>query len=115
MLGDMPEIAPDLVDRLVSAFAPKEGRSIVVPVSGGKRGNPVLWGRSHFAAMSEASGDTGAKHLLGQHADEIAEVTADAAVHTDIDTPDALAALRSRFNTQSTSSPSRGEGQTPPV
>ena len=96
MLGDMPEIAPDLIDRMIAAFAPKESRSIVVPVAGGKRGNPVLWGRRHFGAMTEASGDTGAKHLLGLQADEIAEITADAAVHTDIDTPDALAALRRR-------------------
>ena len=97
MLGDMPEIAPDLVDRLIAAFAPNEGRCIVVPVAGGKRGNPVLWGRSLFAAMAEVSGDTGAKHLLGVNAEAIAEITADETVHTDIDTPAELAALRARF------------------
>ena len=98
MLGDMPEIAPDLLDRLIAAFAPKEGRGIIVPVSGGKRGNPVLWGRDYFGEISDVSGDTGAKHLLGVYADAVAEISATAAVHTDIDTPDALAALRRRFN-----------------
>ena len=96
MLGDMPEIATELIDREIAAFAPKEGRGIVVPVAGGKRGNPVLWGRDYFAEMADVSGDTGAKHLLGVHADAIAEISADVAVHTDIDTPDALAALRAR-------------------
>jgi molybdenum cofactor cytidylyltransferase len=97
LLGDMPEIAPNLLDRLIAGFAPKEGRSIVLPVAGGKRGNPVLWDRQYFAEMSLVAGDTGAKHLLGLHADQVAEITADDAVHTDIDTPDALAALRRRL------------------
>jgi molybdenum cofactor cytidylyltransferase len=97
MLGDMPEIAADLIDRLIAAFAPKEGRSIVVPVAQGKRGNPVLWGRDYFKAIAEVAGDTGAKHLLGTHADAIVEITADAAVHADVDTPEALAALRQRL------------------
>ena len=96
MLGDMPEIAADLIDRLISAFAPKEGRGIVVPVGQGKRGNPVLWGRDYFNAMADVTGDTGAKHLLGVHADAVVELAADAAVHADVDTPEALAALRER-------------------
>ena len=96
MLGDMPDIEPALIDRMISAFEPKEGRGIVVPVSGGKRGNPVLWGRDYFAAMAEVSGDTGAKPLLALNADAIVEIPASEAVHTDIDTPEALAALRQR-------------------
>jgi molybdenum cofactor cytidylyltransferase len=97
MLGDMPEIAPDLIDRLIAAFAPKEGRSIVVPCANSKRGNPVLWAKSFFAEMAEVSGDTGAKHLLGAHADEVVEIAANQAVHADIDTPAALSALRQRM------------------
>ena len=34
---------PALLDRLMAAFSPVEGRSICVPTVGGKRGNPVLW------------------------------------------------------------------------
>lgn len=98
MLGDMPEIAAGLIDRLIAAFAPKEGRGIVLPIARGKRGNPVLWSRTYFAEMMDVAGDTGAKHLLGTHADAIVEISADDAVHADIDTPDALAALRDRVN-----------------
>jgi molybdenum cofactor cytidylyltransferase len=96
-LGDMPGVNAMLLDRLMAAFSPVEGRSICVPTVGGKRGNPVLWDRRFFAEMGQVSGDTGAKHLIGEHADLVCEVemTGDAAI-TDIDTPEALAAWRSR-------------------
>ena len=68
-----------------------------MPTVGGKRGNPVLWARRFFAEMAKLSGDTGAKHLIGEHADLVCEVemTGEAAI-TDIDTPEALAAWRAR-------------------
>lgn len=95
-LGDMPKIAAGHLDRLISAFAPKEGRSIAVPVHKGKRGNPVLFARSLFTEMLEAEGDSGAKHLIGRHADEVAEVDLGTpAIFVDVDTPEALARLKS--------------------
>lgn len=94
-LGDMPQITAGHLDRLISAFAPKEGRSIAVPVHNGKRGNPVLFARSLFAEMLEAEGDTGARHLIGRHAEEVAEVDlGTSAIFVDVDTPDALARLK---------------------
>ncbi|HTE35665.1 MAG TPA: NTP transferase domain-containing protein, partial [Reyranella sp.] len=98
-LGDMPGVNAALLDRLMAAFSPVEGRSICVPTVGGKRGNPVLWDRRFFAEMTKVAGDTGAKHLIGEHADLVCEVemTGEAAI-TDIDTPEALAAWRARKN-----------------
>ena len=97
LLGDMPEIAPALIDRMVAAFSPDDGRAIVVATRGGKRGNPVLWARRFFADMEQITGDTGAKHLIGENEDVVAEVEAETdAVLTDIDTPEELAALRRR-------------------
>jgi len=94
-LGDMPQIAAGHIDRLIAAFAPKEGRSIAVPVHNGKRGNPVLFGREHFPEMLEAEGDSGAKHLIGRHAEDVAEVDIGSeAIFSDVDTPEALAALK---------------------
>lgn len=94
-LGDMPQITAGHLDRLISAFAPKESRSIAVPVHNGKRGNPVLFARSLFAEMLEAEGDTGARHLIGRHAEEVAEVDlGTSAIFVDVDTPDALARLK---------------------
>jgi molybdenum cofactor cytidylyltransferase len=94
-LGDMPLVTATAIDRLIAAFNPLEGRAICVPTWNGKRGNPVLWDRRFFAAMADLAGDVGAKHLIGEHADLVAEVAiSDDAVLTDIDTPEALAALR---------------------
>jgi molybdenum cofactor cytidylyltransferase len=45
--------------------------------------------------MAEIAGDVGAKHLIGEHADLVAEVAMpDDGILTDIDTPESLAALR---------------------
>jgi molybdenum cofactor cytidylyltransferase len=97
-LGDMPEVTAQHLNRLIAAFSPADNRSIIVPTRAGKRGNPVLWSRAFFADMAAVTGDTGAKHLLASAADQVAEIEIDSnAVLTDIDTPEALAALRARF------------------
>ncbi|HVB16145.1 MAG TPA: molybdopterin-binding/glycosyltransferase family 2 protein [Stellaceae bacterium] len=96
-LGDMPLIAGRDIDKLIAAFNPLEGRAIVVPTRHGKRGNPVLWASRFFPEMAELAGDVGAKHLIGEHADLVCEVEMDSdGVLVDIDTPDALAALRDK-------------------
>ena len=96
-LGDMPLISGRHLDRLIAAFNPLEGRTIIVPTRRGKRGNPVLWSKRFFAQMTELAGDVGAKHLIGEHADLVAEVEMDDdAVLVDIDTPEALDALRQK-------------------
>ncbi len=96
-LGDMPGVSSSLLDRLMAAFSPVEGRAICVPTVGGKRGNPVLWARRFFPEIAQVAGDTGAKHLIGEHADLVCEVemSGEAAI-TDIDTPEALAAWRAK-------------------
>jgi molybdenum cofactor cytidylyltransferase len=96
-LGDMPLVAGRDLDRLIAAFNPLEGRAIVVPTRRGKRGNPVLWAKRFFPDMAELAGDVGAKHLIGEHAELVAEVEMDSdSVLVDIDTPDALAELREK-------------------
>jgi len=93
-LGDMPLVTAAEIDRLINAFNPVEGREIVVPTRRGKRGNPILWGKRFWAEMREASGDTGARHLIAAHPEAVAEVEmAGDGILTDIDTPQALARL----------------------
>jgi molybdenum cofactor cytidylyltransferase len=96
-LGDMPGVSSGMLDRLMAAFSPVEGRSICVPTVAGKRGNPVLWARRFFPEIVKVAGDTGAKHLIGEYADLVCEVemSGEAAI-TDIDTPEALAAWRAK-------------------
>ncbi len=96
-LGDMPRVSPAIINRLITAFDPLEGRAICVPTWKGKRGNPVLFARRFFAEMLEVAGDTGARALIGEHADVVCEVPMDDdAVLLDVDTPEALAELSAR-------------------
>jgi molybdenum cofactor cytidylyltransferase len=100
-LGDMPLVAPAEIDRLIAAFNPLEGRAIIVPTRGGKRGNPVLWARRFIPEMQEIAGDVGARHLIGAYPELIAEVemTGDG-VMLDIDTPEALSRYLERGNVE---------------
>ena len=94
-LGDMPRIASTHINRLIAGFAPKEGRSIVLPVHGGKRGNPVLFAAAFLAEMRDVAGDTGARHIIGKFADEVVEVDLGTdAIFIDVDTKDALERLK---------------------
>jgi len=94
-LGDMPGVSTDLVDRLIAGFNPVEGRAILAPTRGGRRGNPVLWARRFFDELMTLSGDTGAKHLIGTYGEFLTEIEApDDGVLIDLDTPAALAAYR---------------------
>ena len=92
-LGDMPGVTPAHLDRLIAAFDPEGGAAICVPTFNGKRGNPVLWGKTYFPEMRDVAGDVGARHLIGAHSEDIREVAMpDTGVLEDLDTPAALAA-----------------------
>ena len=94
-LGDMPLISADLIDRLIEAFAPDSGNLIAVPVSDGRRGNPVLWSRRFFNELMTLDGDIGARHLIARHSEAVAEVAVEGhGAFLDIDTPQALAAAQ---------------------
>jgi molybdenum cofactor cytidylyltransferase len=96
-LGDMPLVTGRHIDHLLAAFNPLEGRAIIVPTRRGKRGNPVLWAKHFFPEMTQIAGDVGARHLIGEHAELVAEVEMDDdAILVDIDTPEALAAFKQR-------------------
>jgi len=94
LLGDMPEVSAALIDRMLAGFSPADNRSICIAVHERKRGNPVLWARRFFPAIEALTGDAGAKHLLALHEELVCEIDADEGVLRDIDTPEALAALR---------------------
>ncbi|MGI9483139.1 MAG: NTP transferase domain-containing protein [Hyphomicrobiales bacterium] len=95
LLSDMPLVTSRLLNQLIAAFDPVEGRSICVPVFDGKRGNPVLWGRQYFTQFAGLTGDIGAKHLMSENEDGVCEVaTTSEAVLADFDTPESLAGLK---------------------
>lgn len=95
LLGDMPLVTAAHLARILDAFAPDAGRSIIVPTFEGTRGNPVLWSRRFFPEMMALEGDVGARRLMRQYPDLVFELAMnDAAVLTDIDTPEILAEWR---------------------
>jgi molybdenum cofactor cytidylyltransferase len=93
-LGDMPRVTSGLLDRLIAAYNPVEGRALCIPTWRGKRGNPVLIGKRFFAEMQAITGDVGARPLISQYPELTCEVEMeDDAVLVDIDTPQALEGL----------------------
>jgi len=94
-LGDMPMISAQLIDHLIEAFAPDRGNLIAIPVSDGRRGNPVLWSRRFFNELMTLDGDIGARHLIAKHGEAVAEVPVEGfGAFLDVDTPQALEAAR---------------------
>jgi molybdenum cofactor cytidylyltransferase len=95
LLGDMPGVDAALIDRMIHAFDPPAGRSIIAATRGGVRGNPVLWARRFFDEIAGLSGDEGARALLARHPQSVFAVEAPSdAPLTDIDTEEALKAYR---------------------
>lgn len=87
-LADMPWVESSHIEKLVEAFEGRE--SICVPVAGGSRGNPTLWGASYFKRMFSCKDDVGARDLLLECTDHVREVVFDdTAILMDIDTPSA--------------------------
>ena len=95
LLGDMPGVTAALIDRLVAALAAAPDAEAVVPVHGGRRGNPALLARSLFRAAMALTGDEGARRLLARA--RLVEVPVDdEAVLLDVDDPAALRQARGR-------------------
>ncbi|MFG1383492.1 NTP transferase domain-containing protein [Xanthobacter versatilis] len=95
VLGDMPLLGADVIERLIAAHAPDEGRLICVPVEDGQRGHPVLWSRRYFGDLCALEGDVGARHILAANQDVVAEVAiSGAGAFLDVDTPQLLAQAR---------------------
>jgi len=97
VLGDMPRIDAALLGRLAAAYRAAQPRpGAVVPVHGGRRGNPVLLDLAILASELEAlTGDAGAGRSLARR-DDVIEIEGGPGCLLDIDTAQALDALRRR-------------------
>jgi molybdenum cofactor cytidylyltransferase len=97
-LGDMPQVSAPLIDKLLAAFDPEKGALVVVPTIDGKRGNPVVWSRRFFSELASLQGDTGARNLIASFAEAVTEVPlSGTAALVDVDTPEALEAVRAEI------------------
>jgi len=97
-LGDMPQVDAALIDRLIAAFDPEKGALAVMPSINGQRGNPVLWARRFFADLIAIEGDVGARNLIKRYGEAVVEVPVEnKGVLTDVDTPEALKAVKAEI------------------
>ncbi len=85
-LGDMPAIDPATISKLIRAYERGDGSVLAAGCNGG-RGNPVLFGTTHFAALESSSGDVGGRHILQTATDAAIVETGDSGVLRDIDRP----------------------------
>ncbi|MFD0917648.1 NTP transferase domain-containing protein [Pseudahrensia aquimaris] len=91
LLGDMPLVTTHHINAMLDAFqAAASDNAIVVATHEGKIGNPVIFGKEHFAALKLLEGDRGAGELVRNSADTLIKVEIGPAASQDFDTPDAF-------------------------
>lgn len=92
-LVDHPAVNPQIVRELCSGFR-ESGASVVVPVCKGRRGHPVIIGRSLFPALLNLKPDEGANEVIRKFRGETFPLQVDdAGVLLDIDSPEDYALL----------------------
>lgn len=85
-LADMPFIAPATFSAVKAALA--GGATIAAPIHGVRRGHPVGFHPTWLDALSNSTGDEGARQLLGAQAHRITLIPVDdSGIHQDIDHP----------------------------
>jgi molybdenum cofactor cytidylyltransferase len=91
---DQPFLTPVVFATLAQAWTNGEGE-ILVSTYGGRRGNPVLFGRRFFAELRALAGDVGGREILRAHPEAVREIAMpDPAAGQDIDTWEDLQAAR---------------------
>lgn len=93
--ADHPAIEPGVVRALRTAFDHQPEKSVVVPVSGGRRGHPVLMSWRLVEGMQAHPAGEGLNSYLRQHGPDTLEVPVmSAGVLRDLDTPEDYERLR---------------------
>jgi len=93
-LADQPLLESADVDRLIDAYRSRRGCSILVPVHGGQRGNPVLLDYAHRAAILYDDRYSGCRHFIDRNPQLITWLDVDTDHYTvDLDAPEDYAAL----------------------
>ena len=91
MLGDLPGVTSKHINKIIEEHLLTNNRKskITIPSFNGRKGNPVIWGRSFFPDLSNLQGDVGGRALFSQHPAAINLLDMeDPAVVTDTDTPE---------------------------
>lgn len=91
-LVDLPDVGPEVIDRVLGACDPATWRANLSRAAyGGRPGHPVLIGRDHWADVAgTAVGDRGARDYVQANEHHVVEC-GDLATGRDVDTPGDLA------------------------
>lgn len=92
MLADQPLLTSHVIDELLGVFW-NSGAVIVAACANGRRGNPVLFARTLFPELMQATGDQGARAVITAHRADLRCLEVNPEIFADIDTPEAYAAL----------------------
>ncbi len=93
-LGDMPLLRATTLRGIIERAS---ADTIAYPVMDGRRGNPVLFGRSFLPELAAIRGERGAAGLIKEHARAgIAVAVDDPGIFLDADTPEKLRRLEER-------------------
>jgi molybdenum cofactor cytidylyltransferase len=95
LLPDMPDIATDDLRHLMADFARHPDAPLRATSIDGKMGHPVILPRRLWPAMTQLSGDMGARALMAAHPPRFCALPGQRAL-TDLDTPEDWARWRGR-------------------
>ena len=85
-LADQPLINNKTFNRLIEESLGAD-KCIIIPIYGGKRGNPIIFSAKYKEELLSLKGDVGGRQIIRQHPDDILEVAADSeSINIDIDT-----------------------------
>lgn len=98
MLGDMPLIGADILDRLIAEAAARPSASAIVPTVDGEWAHPVLLRRILFDEAMALTGDAGARRILRERGDVATLAIDEPALLMDADDAEALARLREEWS-----------------
>lgn len=98
LLADLPDLTPSDLALMLDAFRADPAAPILrATAADGTPGHPVILPRRHFPALLALSGDDGARDLLRNAPDLRRIALPGTRATTDLDTPEAWAAWRSRL------------------
>jgi molybdenum cofactor cytidylyltransferase len=70
---DHPVVSSKLVSELIDAFDSR-GKLIILPTFQGRRGHPVIFHATLYEELLSARAEIGARQVVWEHADDVAEV-----------------------------------------
>jgi molybdenum cofactor cytidylyltransferase len=97
-LGDMPNINQNIYNKLIKArlkynkkLEPQHKKEIIIPTSGGKNGNPILFSKFMKQKIMLVKNDLGANEIIKLNKKKILNVPFDNnGIFLDFDTPDSF-------------------------